>query len=689
MKISLAWLGDYVDLAGQDPEELGRTLTLHTAEVEGVEEVEGQTVIEVDNKSLTHRPDLWGHVGFAREVAAILGRPFRHPVAAGGLAADEPDGSGLVVRVEAPELCPRYTAVVIDDIAGTPSPDWLTARLAAVGVRAISLPVDLTNYVMLELGQPLHAFDLAKLRGPAIVVRRARPGETITTLDGVGRKLTSDDLVIADAEAGIALAGVMGSAGSEIDESTRTMVLESANFDPVACRLTATRVGLRTEAVMRFEKSLDPALPPVAARRFVELLKRLRPEARVRGELHDVAVPSRPPLWIDLDTDFVRRRLGVDLPVERIDAILSSLEFGVVRGDAEHATIGVPSFRATKDVSTAEDLVEELGRIHGYDNIPPLAPRIVMEPRQRNELRLFERRAKQHLSAALGFDEVMLYTFQSSRGIRLFGLNPARLMKLANPLSEESAFLKRDLLPDLMLLVEKNTGLERFRLFEYGRTFHKDPPDARGALPREERRLAALVYDRSLKEGAQAFFDIKGALDGLLSRLGLATASWRARAAADLRCFDHPGRAAVVAVGEDLVGVAGELHPRVMKELGAPGMAAYFDVDLERLAALPGRAIAFEELPRFPIVRIDLSIACPERVSAASLLDLAGAVPTAHRREISIIALFRGGSLAPGEKSVTLRLVYRSDERTLTDVEVLAERDHIIAAVKAAGYSVR
>ncbi|MFN7971116.1 MAG: phenylalanine--tRNA ligase subunit beta [Acidobacteriota bacterium] len=690
MRICLSWISDFVDLSGHTPEELGRTLTMGIAEVEGVnvDEATGETVLVVDNKSLTHRPDLWGHVGIARELAAILGRPLRHPVSDPAIAP-RGDGPPLSVTVEDPDLCPRYTAVTVENVVVGESPEWLKRRLTSVGMRPISNLVDLTNYVMLELGQPLHAFDIRKLGGSEIRVRRARDGESIVTLDGVARKLTRDDLLIADARHGVAIAGVMGSADSEIEPGTTTMVLESATFHPVAARRTAARLSLRTEAVMRFEKSLDPRLPPVAARRFLDLLAKVLPEARAVGRFHDSAPADAPLPRIALSTSFAARRLGVALRPERIDAILRSLEFNVDRRGDEHADVEVPSFRATKDVSIQEDLVEELGRIHGYGNIPPTPPLFPMETRKTNELRAFERRVKTHLASGMGCDEVMLYSFQSSRGIKLFSLQAEGMMKLANPLSEESAYLKTSLLPDALLALERNALLERVRFFELGRVYLKDDPNRRGDLPREEVRIAVVFHDRQGREGT--FAQVKGAFEGLLARLGWPACGFLPAAADRLarEPWVHPGRAASLLVAGADVGLAAEVHPAAMKALGLKGSAAFLDFDLGRLRAAGPRDIVFQELPRYPGVTIDISLLAPERTGAEELRAMAAALGGAHLRESTVSYVYRGAGLPEGKKSVTLRLAFRSDDRTLTDAEVLATRDVMLAELAARGYPVR
>ena len=330
-------------------------------------------LFEIDNKSLTHRPDCWGHRGIAREVAALLGRPLK----ALEHAVTYTDARPISVTVEDPEACPRYLAVTIDGVTVAPSPFWIRVLLHRVGVRAINQVVDATNFVMLDLGNPLHAFDRREVKGDAIVVRRAGEGESFTTLDDAEHTLGPEDLLIGDAERGVALAGIMGGQNSEIRDDTTQVVLEAANFHPSIVRMTASRLGIRTDSSARFEKSLDPELALDASRAFCALLCELDSGARVTSALVDVKAP-RPALpVITLPIDLVDRRLGIALGRETIVNYLERLGFGV-SGDESVLEVSVPSWRATKDISIAADLIEEVGRSFGYDNIPPAPPQVVL-----------------------------------------------------------------------------------------------------------------------------------------------------------------------------------------------------------------------------------------------------------------------------------------------------------------------
>jgi phenylalanyl-tRNA synthetase beta chain len=439
---------------------------------------------DVDNKAITHRPDLWGQYGMAREVAAMLGQPLQ-PL---DLQVPLGHGAPLDVQVAEDAPCPRYVCARIEGVQVAPSSVDLRLQLRRCGVRPISNVVDATNLVMLETGNPLHAFDARHVRGDTIRVRRAHAGESITTLDGTVRALLPADCVIADAEGPVALAGIMGGADSEIRADTQTVVLEAAAFDAPAIRKTAMRLGMRTESSARFEKALDPALPDVAARRFLRLLLTSCPTARVTSDLGDYGpYHSAPPAVVTIATSasYLRQRLGVDateMPDAWIDKCLTSLEFHVARqGDLLTAT--VPSFRATKDVRIAEDLVEELGRHYGYQRIASQPPLVPARPPHTPPLRLLERKARDLLVHAAGMTEVLLYGFDHEHERDRLGLREPGLPRLGvcNTIASDMKHLRRNLAPNLLAAIQRNLqhgdGRQAPRegltigLFEIGRAF--------------------------------------------------------------------------------------------------------------------------------------------------------------------------------------------------------------------------
>lgn len=467
---------------------------------------------DVDNKAITHRPDLWGQYGMAREVAAMLGKPL----AVMELAVTLGQGPPLDVQVDPAAPCPRYLCARIDGVTIAPSPVDLRLRLRRCGVRPVSNVVDATNLVMLETGNPLHAFDARYVRGQTIRVRRAEPGETLTTLDGQARALHPNDCVIADGEGPVALAGIMGGANSEIRADTQAVILEAAAFEAPAIRKTAMRLGLRTESSARFEKHLDPLLPHIAARRFLRLLLAMCPDARVVSDLVDEGPykdTAHPPVVIHTSGAYLRQRLGVtaeELSDAWLDACLEALHFGVQRA-GDLCIVTVPTFRATKDVRIAEDLVEELGRHYGYQNIRSQPPLIPARPPHTSPLRQLERDARQVLVHAAGLSEALLYGFDHEGDRQRLGLDEPGVERLGvrNTIANDMRHLRRNLAPNLIAAVERNLqqgdGQQATRegltigLFEIGRAFV--PMPIRRLTAAEERMTDVGIPDVLLQGG--------------------------------------------------------------------------------------------------------------------------------------------------------------------------------------------
>lgn len=629
------------------------------------------TLFEVDNKSLTHRPDLWGHRGLAREVAALLGRPLRPLPRDVAFTADRP----LTVRVDDPRACPRYSAVCLDGVAIAPSPLWLRLLLSRVGTRPINNVVDATNFVMLDLGNPLHAFDRRELAGETLVVRRAEDGERFTTLDGQERALTPTDLLIADADRGVALAGVMGGENSEIRDDTTRVVLEAANFDAATIRVTAQRLGLRTESSARFEKSLDPVLVEDAARAFCRLLADLCPTARVTSAFMDVAAPAPAPTRIDLPVSLVARRLGVDLDAASVSATLTGLDFDVDDLGDGVLRVTVPTWRATKDVAIKEDLIEEVGRIYGYDNVPPKAPEVALTRPDANARKRFEHTVRDHLTAAAGLDELQTYSFDFDPLLATIGYEPGPRVTLRNPISAEMPALRRFLTPHLLGAAAKNTrGFDAVRVFEIGRVFHPVDEPRPGALPEQPTMLAGLV-SRAVAPAAPGanpppalFFELKAALSALAGAvarepLGLVPGGVD-------HVWAHPARQATLTLGGRPIGAIAEVHPLVVHRLELRHGAAFFELDLDAWRESPPAPVSYRPLPRFPAVFRDFAVVVARATPAA---DVAAAIASASPELITDVAfasIYRGPGVADDKKSLAWSVTLRHPERTLTDGEV-------------------
>lgn len=622
--------------------------------------------IEVDNKSLTHRPDLWGHHGMAREVAAITGKALRDPVDLSLLPAG---AAGIEVAIEDTRLCPRYSALVLENASVQPSPLWLQYRLQAVGLNPINNIVDVTNWVMAELAQPMHAFDADKLHG-GIVVRPALEGESITALNGEAYELTPAELLITDAAGPVAIAGVIGGMESAIGAGTTRIVLESANFQAASIRRASSRLKLRTDASMRFEKAQDPVNTVRGLARALELLRIVSPGIRVTGGLADVRGPLRTPAPVELPLDFVTRKLGRQLEPAEVRRILESLLFGVTEARPGVLSVTIPSWRATKDISIKEDLVEEIGRIIGYDTITPVAPVVPTAPPPANPRRLFLRGLR-HAAAAQGFTEVYNYSFLSEDTVRRFGLDPAAHVRVLNPISVEQSLMRTTLVPGIWRNVLENAKhLDVFRLFEVGHEIHKR---AEG-LPDEVPHLVAAVYERNGDTGP--FVDAKRLAECLMPGCSFSPAA--------AAVHEHPSRAATITWRGATAGRLFEFHPNFVE-----GRAAIVDVDAAALERLSGAGKRYRPVRRFPSSDFDLSVIAGRRALIGDIESQIVSFAGPRLEEIVFLRQYEGPPLADGVKSVSFRLTVADTERTLASEEVNTIRDGIIAGMRALGYELR
>ncbi|MBI4605219.1 MAG: phenylalanine--tRNA ligase subunit beta [Planctomycetes bacterium] len=652
-------------------------------------------ILEVDNKSLTHRPDLWGHQGIARELSAIYRVPLapfavdERLAAAGGTASVRVsfEGPGVGGR---DGLCRRYCGLQIDGVKVGPSPDWLRHRLHAVGARPINNVVDVTNHVLFELGQPLHAFDTTRVEGGEIRVRRARPGERLALLDGSEAALGPEDLVIADARRVVALAGVMGGAGSQIEEGTTSVFLESANFAPAPLRRTSVRTGKRTDSSLRFEKSLDPANARTGILRAAKLLLDLCPGARVVGPLQDVGFEPPPPIQITTSPAFIARRLGAELEAKDVRGVLERLGFVVNGPEGGGWKVTVPSWRATKDVSIPEDLVEEVGRIHGYDRIRPFAPLWTVESPRVNEHRRFERLAKDFLALHAGLSEVITYPMVGAAHCRAFGLDPDAHLKLVNPMSEDMDRLRREIVPVHLEKARDNQRYSsRFGFFELGRVYRK--PRERmlePELPDERSRLAG-VLSFEAKSPAN-FYEVRHIVVSLLERLRAPEVSIEAaRGLGPVEPWAHPAvYARIVAGGKDLGGFY-RVHPATEARLELEGDVLAFDLEFDGLFKGVRREVAYRPPLRFPLVPFDVAVVAPERTPAREILGVIEAAAGDLLRSAEVFDVFRGGQVGEGKKSVAFHLAFGSEERTLSGEERTAVEARVMEALKRAGFGLR
>jgi phenylalanyl-tRNA synthetase beta chain len=628
-----------------------------------------------------NRPDCLSIIGIAREFAAILKRPLRLPSVEFS-ECGEPVEQFAKVVVEDPAKCPRYTARVMTEVKDGPSPDWMRRRLELCGVRAISLTVDVTNYVMLEYGQPLHAFDYRMLAERTIVVRCARPGEKIKTLDGVERALDPSMLVIADAAVPSAVAGVMGGAGSEIATGTEHVLLESALFDPSSTKFTATKLGLSTESSRRYERGVDPDLADWASRRAVALLVQYG-QAKVAKGVIDV--DSRKFRHGEVTLRFKRAHamIGVELPVEEMVGILTSLGLAVAARDAETATFKIPSYRL--DLTLEADLIEEIARMHGLDAIPDAMPELTAVSTLDDRPFYARARCRQQL-LGMGFSEAMHYSFLSAQELDAFDARgAARRAVLPNPVSADYGVLRDSLLPQLAGSLGRNASrqVESAGLFEMGRVFFVDA----SGQPGEEERISlglmgpfgrSAIDRRRAVSNEEALLWLKGAVETLVASLHAGTV--------EFACCEHPameaGWAVEITLDGAAVGCMGLVSAALRHQWRMTSPMPVAELRLAPLLKGVAAVAAVKPVPQYPAVRRDIAFISDASVTHRNVVDAIRQVAPPELTGIELFDIFTSKEIGKGKRSMGYTLAFRSPDRTLTDNEVNAAFAKIVQALK-------
>jgi phenylalanyl-tRNA synthetase beta chain len=669
MRVPLEWLREFIDVA-MSVEELSTALTMAGLEVEAVEEAGEDRVLEIN--VTPNRPDCLSIMGVAREVSAITGEPLRFPEHEVGKEA----ATAFRVEISDPDYCRRYAGRVIRGVSMGESPEWMRARLEKCGIRAINNVVDVTNYVLLELGHPLHAFDLALLKGALVRVGLAGRGRRITTLDGVDRELPEEALLIWDEKRPVAVAGVMGGAETEVSGETRDVFLESAWFLPESIRRTARRLALRSESSYRFERGTDIEMLVRALDRAALLVSKIAGGAV--EEKVDVYPGKFEPEPVMVKYERVNRLLGTDLGAGEMEAILGRLDLEV-KGDRDFFTVTPPPYRS--DLKRDADVIEEIARLYGYEKIPTEAPVARLEACRRTE-----RLGDVKVALAMeGFSEAVNYSFMNEGHLDLLGIptedRRRRAVGIRNPLRKEDALLRTTLLPGLLENLAYNyfRGVRDIRVFEAARVFEDVGED----LPQESLHVGGAYCAEKApslwKEAAEPFYLAKGAVEAVLDRLKIRECSF-------LPCrepFLHPLRSADVCLSGKRAGFVGELSPAVTErlDLKARPHVLVFELDAEILfSALPGETV-YEPIPKFPAVERDMAIVVDESARAGDVVALIRGYPTEFIEDVSVFDYYKGPNIPEGKKSLAFGVRYRSRERTLTDEEVEELHRSIVAHV--------
>ena len=675
MKVSYNWLKEFVDF-DQSPEELAHAITMVGSEVEEIESIEGDTVFDIG--ITPNRPDCLSIRGIAREISTILELPLKDV----SVDISNEDGPAPNISIESPELCSRYSSRIITGVKPGPSPDWLSKRLEACGIRSTSNIVDITNYVLLELGQPLHAFDLDQLSGKKIVVSQAGNVEKFTTLDDEERSLGKEMLMILDDQKPVALAGVMGGLNTEVSDSTTNILLESAYFKPSSVRRTSKSLGLSTESSFRFERGVDIETVKLALDRAATMVAELA--GGKISAITDLYPNKYHPRTIKVTFDRINSLIGVDLEPSYIEKTLISLGFTVSR-EGDTVNVIPPSFR--EDVERGEDIVEEVARLYGYDNIPSTLPVMQMSPAPEHKTQNLVKSLKTSFAKS-GYSEVINYSFINPEAINKLSLpaddRRSKMVYINNPLRQEESAMRTTLVPALLenLNINLNRGEKELRFFEISKVFL--PSNEK--LPNEVLQ-AAVIYHKDKSQALwgrdhDGYYDLKGAVEGVLSDLMIRNMCFVHNNNVE-QPYLHPGKSCSIMIDEVKVGTIGVLHPGVAEAFDISGDITIAEIDdIHKLLNNISSKTTFASLPKFPYVERDVSMLVNDDVNVSSVNKEILDIKSDIIEDIKLFDIYKGKSISADKKSLAFSIRFRSKEKTLTDKEVDELYSNIVKNLK-------
>ncbi|MFY9457974.1 MAG: phenylalanine--tRNA ligase subunit beta [Candidatus Spechtbacterales bacterium] len=685
MKFSYNWLQSFFGESLPEPEKLAEILTMHSFEVEEVSKKGDDYILDID--ILPNRAsDCLSYLGIAREIAALTGISNKFLPRGGILnrwTVRKLSNKKNLLKVSADNnLCPRYAAYVIGGIKITDSPEWINKRLASMDQKSINNVVDITNYIMWELGQPLHAFDLGKIEGASMNIRLSKKGEKLETLDGTKHDFGDDAIVIEDSGRIVDLAGIKGGANTQIDGNTKTIIFQAAIFDPARIRRTTQKLGIKTDAATRYMHGFDLALPTQALERAMALLGETNHKAKIVQKIDIYPNPTKPKK-ITLDVDYANALLGTDLSkkameqtLEKLGFVLSSLAKGFRFKDiGSKLEVTVPRYRL--DINIAEDVIEEIGRIYGYENIEPASPRGILIAPRRNE-RVFWRSMARQILTGFGFSEVYNYSMIAG------GQGP----ELQNPMSDEFRYLRTSLWPGVLKNISSNSRyFESMRIFEIGKVFLRDEEN----ISENENCIFAMRDQKGGGEG-KGFYTIKGYLDEFLNKLGITDFYYDpalSKEEEDRLSFLHPGRRANIIVDGAKIGFIGEMHPSAYGKYDIEGRAYCAEFDFEKVSAAAEEEHIYQKPSKYPEVVRDIALLVPRGTMVVEVLNAINSVSGPLLRDVDLFDMYEGENIADGMKNLAFHLLFQSYERTLTSQEVDEIMSRIAKAMEEKLWEVR
>jgi len=690
MIFSYNWLQSFFKQKLPKPEKLTEVLTMAAFEVVRVDKSGKDFVLDIDVLS-NRAPDCFSHLGIARECAALL--DYRFKIKDYKLKEDKNLTANNFIKIEVKDkvACPRYSARIISGVKVGPSPKWLKERLEACGLQSINNIVDIANYVMLETGQPLHAFDAEKILGRKIIIRKAKRTEKISALDGKKYNLDKDILVIADSKDPLAIAGVKGGRKAEISKNTKTIVLESANFDSMVIAKSSKKLNLRTDASLRFEHGIDLNLTESAVNRVVSLIAEFA-KGKIAKGLIDFYPKKALPRKIKLDFNYVDSLIGVKISEKEIKNILERLRFKTKKIKARLIEVTVPTFRL--DVSLPEDLIEEIARIYGYNNVVPISPIATLIPPVKN-LDIFWEDMAKNILKDMGFSEVYNYSFISKKESDIF--NFKNLIEIENPLSSDYQYLRPSLIPNLFKNVAKNKKFsQEIKIFELGKIFtlrqgHSaepfggEPLRAVEPLSRSpqgkngEKRMISVVMT------GDAFFDAKGVVDVIFNKLGIAKVWYDefkpTPEESKISCWVQK-KCAEIKVNQEEIGFLGEISPKILEKLKISDKVVVFDLDFEKLSKLASEEHEFRPISSYPAAIQDIAILVPRNVLVEEVLNKIEIAGGGLVRDVDLFDIYEGEELPDGKKNLAFHIIYQAEDRTLSSAEINKIHKKIISALE-------